>query len=143
MNGISQERDLNIGQIKLLFERHEQIDWTKLASVDFADLNDESMFSVEMLQEHLSYVAFCKADKEISLNNLSGQRSLQKMFRLAQLIIQYLFLSQEYMEKQNGSILSDYKEMEVKLLEVSFGSSTLSDELTARPVLASKVTKDI
>lgn len=79
-------------------QRRERVDWHKLASVDLHDL--ASGCSIEFLQENLSHVAFCDAESEFDLGTMSGQRSLMKMFRLAQLIIQYLFLSQDYMESQ-------------------------------------------
>ncbi|KAK7068007.1 hypothetical protein SK128_010883 [Halocaridina rubra] len=79
-------------------QRRERVDWHKLSSVDLHEL--ASGCSIEMLQENLSHITFCDAEVEFDVNTGSGQRNLLKMFRLAQLIIQYLFLSQEYIETQ-------------------------------------------
>lgn len=79
-------------------QRREKIDWHKLASIDLHDL--ASLSSIEVLQENLSHVAFCDAEAEFDLGTTSGQRSLLKMFRLAQLTVQYLFLSQDFIETQ-------------------------------------------
>lgn len=79
-------------------QRRERVDWHKLASVDLHELS--SGCSIEVLQENLSQVAFCDVESEFDVRTSAGQRSLLKMFRLAQLIIQYLFLSQEFLETQ-------------------------------------------
>ncbi|XP_063599364.1 cilium assembly protein DZIP1-like [Penaeus indicus] len=103
-------------------QRRERVDWHKLASVDLHDL--ASGCSIEFLQENLSHVAFCDAESEFDLGTMAGQRSLLKMFRLAQLIIQYLFLSQDYMESQlqqaqedAQQVMEKYQQVKSKLLE--------------------------
>ncbi|KAK3858342.1 hypothetical protein Pcinc_035467 [Petrolisthes cinctipes] len=79
-------------------QRREKIDWHKLASIDLRDLT--SSCSIEVLQENLSHVAFCDAEVEFDQGTNSGRRNLLKMFRLAQLTVQYLFLSQDFIETQ-------------------------------------------
>ena len=52
------------------------------------------------LQENLNHIAFGEPGLEIDLDDAAGRKNLMKLFRIAQLIIQYLFISQEFMEKQ-------------------------------------------
>lgn len=103
-------------------QRRERIDWHKLASVDLHELS--SGCSIEVLQDHLSYITFCDAESEFDIGTSSGQRNLLKMFRLAQLIIQYLFLSQEFIETQLKvaqdelvQITEKYQQVKAKLLQ--------------------------
>nr|XP_053626296.1 cilium assembly protein DZIP1-like [Cherax quadricarinatus]XP_053626297.1 cilium assembly protein DZIP1-like [Cherax quadricarinatus] len=103
-------------------QRRETIDWHKLASVDLHELS--SGCSIEVLQDHLSYITFCDAESEFDIGTSTGQRNLLKMFRLAQLIIQYLFLSQEFIETQLKvaqdelvQITEKYQQVKAKLLQ--------------------------
>nr|XP_045612476.1 zinc finger protein Dzip1-like [Procambarus clarkii] len=102
-------------------QRRERVDWHKLASIDLHELS--SGCTIEVLQDNLSHVAFCDAEAEFD-GTTAGQRSLLKMFRLAQLIIQYLFLSQEFVETQLQQsqeeivqITEKYQQVKTKLLE--------------------------
>ncbi|XP_064086846.1 cilium assembly protein DZIP1-like [Macrobrachium nipponense] len=97
-------------------QRRERVDWHKLASVDLHDL--ASGCSIEFLQENISHVTFCDAEAEFDLSTPSGQRSLLKMYRLAQLIIQYLFLSQEYIESQLQQSQDDVQQITEKYQQV-------------------------
>lgn len=93
------------------------VDWHKLASVDLHDLYGDQC-SADTLQEHLNHIAFCQAEKEIHVQNAAGQRNLLKMFRLAQLIIQYLFISQDYIESQLNQSKKEHQAMLEKYNEV-------------------------
>ncbi|XP_071525625.1 uncharacterized protein DZIP1 [Panulirus ornatus] len=103
-------------------QRRERVDWHKLASVDLHELS--SGCSMEVLQENLSHVTFCDVESEFDVRTSAGQRNLLKMFRLAQLIIQYLFLSQEFLETQLQEsqeevlqITEKYQQVKAKLVE--------------------------
>ncbi|KAG7173180.1 zinc finger protein DZIP1-like [Homarus americanus] len=103
-------------------QRRERVDWHKLASIDLHELS--SGCSMEVLQDNLSHVTFCDAEAEFDVGTTGGQRSLLKMFRLAQLIIQYLFLSQEFIETQLQQsqeevlqLTEKYQEVKAKLLQ--------------------------
>ncbi|XP_068243204.1 cilium assembly protein DZIP1-like [Palaemon carinicauda] len=97
-------------------QRRERVDWHKLASIDLHDL--ASGCSIEFLQENISHVTFCDAEAEFDLSAASGQRNLLKMYRLAQLIIQYLFLSQEYIESQLQQSQDDVQQITEKYQQV-------------------------
>ncbi|XP_076041158.1 DAZ interacting zinc finger protein 1 [Oratosquilla oratoria] len=96
--------------------RRERVDWQKLASIDLHDL--QSSCDMEVLQENLSHVTFCDATSEFDLDTVSGQKNLLKMFRLGQLIIQYLFLSQEYIENQLQEVYQEWQQTKEKYTEV-------------------------
>uniref|UniRef100_A0A0N7Z9T4 C2H2-type domain-containing protein n=2 Tax=Scylla olivacea TaxID=85551 RepID=A0A0N7Z9T4_SCYOL len=103
-------------------QRRERIDWHKLASIDFRDLT--SGCPIEILQENLTQVAFCDAEAEFDLGTVAGQRNLLKMFRLSQLTVQYLFMSQDFMETQlketqeeAQQISEKYQQVKTKLLQ--------------------------
>ncbi|KAK8395551.1 hypothetical protein O3P69_005571 [Scylla paramamosain] len=103
-------------------QRRERIDWHKLASIDFRDLT--SGCPIEILQENLTQVAFCDAETEFDLGTVAGQRNLLKMFRLSQLTVQYLFMSQDFMETQlketqeeAQQVSEKYQQVKTKLLQ--------------------------
>ena len=98
--------------------RRERVDWHKLASVDLHELKSTGC-DIEMLQENLSHVTFCDAESEFDMATSSGQRSLLKMFRMAQLLLQYMFISQEYMETQLHNAQTQIEESTQKCTEVS------------------------
>ena len=97
-------------------QRRERIDWHKLASIDLHDLT--SGCPIEVLQENLTQIAFCDAEVEFDLGTVSGQRSLMKVFRLAQLTVQYLFLSQDFMETQLKEAQEEAEQVSQKYQEV-------------------------
>ena len=99
-------------------QRKERIDWFKLAAIDLHELNSSGC-SIEILQDNLSHVTFCEANTEFDLQTKSGQKSLLKMFRLAQLLLQYMFISQEYMENQMHNLQAEMNVLLQKYEEVS------------------------
>lgn len=97
-------------------QRRERIDWHKLASIDLHDLT--SGCSIEVLQDNLTQVAFCDAEAEFDLGTVAGQRNLLKVFRLAQLTVQYLFLSQDFMETQLKEAQEEVEQVTEKYQQV-------------------------
>lgn len=97
-------------------QRKERIDWHKLASIDLRDLTTGC--PIEVLQENLTQVAFCDAEAEFDLGTVAGQRNLLKMFRLSQLTVQYLFMSQEFMETQLKEAQEEAQQVSEKYQQV-------------------------
>ncbi|CAL4071571.1 unnamed protein product, partial [Meganyctiphanes norvegica] len=97
-------------------QRKEKIDWHKLASIDFHDLS--SGCSIEVLQENLSHITFCDAESEFDVSTASGQKTLLKVFRLSQLMIQYLFISQEFIENELQQSQSEVQQVKAKTQEI-------------------------
>ncbi|MPC20259.1 Zinc finger protein Dzip1 [Portunus trituberculatus] len=97
-------------------QRRERIDWHKLASIDLHDLTLGC--PIEVLQENLTQIAFCDAETEFDLGTVSGQRNLLKMFRLSQLTVQYLFMSQDFMETQLKEVQEEAQQLSEKYQQV-------------------------
>jgi len=75
-------------------KKHGRIDWRKLAAVDVDKISRD--VDVQMLQDNVELVAFCDIDSELSLQG--SDANLRKLFKLAQLLIEYLLHSQEYLQ---------------------------------------------
>ena len=69
--------------------RQERLDWQLVAEVEVSSLLAGELGQVARLQEVLAGVAFCSVEQEFP-GMVEGARGLAKVFRLAQLIIQYL-----------------------------------------------------
>ncbi|KAF2359314.1 Zinc finger protein DZIP1 N-terminal [Trinorchestia longiramus] len=67
-----------------------QIDWQKLASVELSELTSLSMVDPSVIMDHYPYVSLCDASSELDLKKAADQKSLLKLFRLAQLLVQHL-----------------------------------------------------
>eukprot|EP00795_Rhopilema_esculentum_P016335 gene16335-7725_t len=75
-------------------KRHEKIDWRRLAMVDIEKVKRE--VDVKTLQDNVANIAFCDVENELSLREADA--NLVKLFKLAQLLIEYLLNSQQYLE---------------------------------------------
>uniref|UniRef100_A0A4W3I425 C2H2-type domain-containing protein n=1 Tax=Callorhinchus milii TaxID=7868 RepID=A0A4W3I425_CALMI len=76
--------------------RHESVDWRRISAIDVDRVGSELDFVT--LQENIMNITFCNMDSEkcpYCQNPLDPV--LLKMFRLAQLTIEYLLHSQEYL----------------------------------------------
>uniref|UniRef100_T1IWF7 C2H2-type domain-containing protein n=1 Tax=Strigamia maritima TaxID=126957 RepID=T1IWF7_STRMM len=74
-------------------KRNERIDWRKIASIDLERISRELDF--DTLQDNIANVAFCNIECELDPRNCDPNYT--KLFRLAQLIIEYLLHSQDYL----------------------------------------------
>lgn len=108
--------------------RRERIDWRKLASVDVDRVARD--VDIQTLQENTSNVTFCDVQAELEPNSLDP--NFIKLFRLAQLIIEYLMYSQECL----SSALSS---QEQQLLEKSQRIEDLKAKLEKQKVKFKKV----
>jgi len=81
---------------KYLFQkRNEKVDWRKLAAVDVEKIARD--VDVDAIQDNIVNVAYCDVEHELGYHGLDG--NVIKLFRLAQLTIEYLLHSQEFLQK--------------------------------------------
>ncbi|XP_064615203.1 LOW QUALITY PROTEIN: cilium assembly protein DZIP1L-like [Liolophura sinensis] len=74
-------------------KRMERIDWRKIASVDVDQIARNMDFNA--LQENITNITFCNIEAELDLRNVDP--NFTKLFKLAQLTIEYLLHSQDYL----------------------------------------------
>ncbi|XP_053166113.1 cilium assembly protein DZIP1 isoform X2 [Hemicordylus capensis] len=79
--------------------RHDTPDWRRLSAVDVERVAAE--VDVAVLQEHLGHVTFCSAERERCPHcQAPADALLLKLLRLAQLCLEYLLHSQDYLSAQ-------------------------------------------
>ncbi|XP_070607594.1 cilium assembly protein DZIP1-like [Erythrolamprus reginae] len=79
--------------------RREELDWRRLSTVDVDRVAAE--VNVGVLQEHLEHVTFCNLDRERCPRcSCPADPLLLKFVRLAQLCLEYLLHSQNYLSAQ-------------------------------------------
>lgn len=79
--------------------RHDTPDWRRLSAVDVERVAAE--VDVAALQEHLGHVTFCSAERERCPHcQAPADTLLLKLLRLAQLCLEYLLHSQDYLSAQ-------------------------------------------
>lgn len=79
--------------------RHERPDWRRLSAVEVERV--EAEVDVTVLQEHLAHVTFCSAERERCPHcQAPADPLLLKLVRLAQLCLEYLLHSQDYLGAQ-------------------------------------------
>ncbi|XP_078614709.1 cilium assembly protein DZIP1L-like [Branchiostoma floridae x Branchiostoma japonicum] len=74
-------------------KRFERVDWRKIASVDVDRISRELDF--HSLQDNIMNITFCDIQQEVDLRMVDP--TFVKLFRLAQLTIEYLLHSQDYL----------------------------------------------
>lgn len=74
-------------------KRQERVNWKKLASIDIEKLSHNLDF--HCLQDNIVHITFCDIEHEVDRNSVDP--NYIKLFKLAQLIIEYLLHSQEYL----------------------------------------------
>ncbi|XP_072332352.1 cilium assembly protein DZIP1 isoform X6 [Scyliorhinus torazame] len=103
-------------------KRHETINWRRIGAIDVDRVANELDFAT--LQENIMSITFCNLDPEkcpYCQNPLDP--TLLKFFKLAQLTIEYLLHSQEY-------LTSNLQMYEEKLQTSEFGNEELKKELS-------------
>ncbi|XP_062983472.1 cilium assembly protein DZIP1 [Elgaria multicarinata webbii] len=79
--------------------RHDSPDWRRLSAVDVERVAAE--VNVAVLQEHLAHVTFCTAERERCPHcQAPADPLLLRLLRLAQLCLEYLLHSQDYLSAQ-------------------------------------------
>lgn len=74
-------------------KRVERIDWRKMASIDVDQISRTLDFNA--LQENIINITFCSLESELDIRTVDP--NFVKLFKLAQLTIEYLLYSQEYL----------------------------------------------
>ncbi|KAI5613499.1 zinc finger protein Dzip1 isoform 1, partial [Silurus asotus] len=118
--------------------RRESVDWRRINAVDVDRVACELDF--QMLQEHIAGVTFCSIEGERCLNCQSPvDPALLKLFRLAQLTIEYLLHSQDCLalslqtaEEQFQTGVKEKQQLQVQLQKQSQDIKSLKDELKQR-----------
>ena len=80
-------------------KRYERVDWRKISSVDLDHISRTLDFNA--LQENILNITFCNIEAELDLRMIDP--NFVKLFKLAQLTIEYLLHSQEYLTGVVGS----------------------------------------
>ncbi|XP_067042610.1 uncharacterized protein [Acropora muricata] len=75
--------------------RQEKVEWRMLASVDVDRIQQE--MEVKTLQNNIMHVTFCNIEAEVGMQSFGCDPNFIKMFKLAQLIIEYLLHSQQFL----------------------------------------------
>nr|CDS25612.1 daz interacting protein 1 [Hymenolepis microstoma] len=119
-------------------KRVERIDWKRLASVDVRKV--ASQVDIDVLQENLFSVAFCDIDAEIDTRYVDT--NLVKLFQLAQLLIEYLLYSQDYLtgtvdslRRENENIKKETELLRKRLDEQAQRLTTTRKECHRRRLL--------
>ncbi|XP_046842422.1 zinc finger protein DZIP1L-like [Xenia sp. Carnegie-2017] len=79
-------------------KRTSKVDWRKLAAVDVSKIARELDF--QCLQENIMNITFC--DIEAEMDSQFVDSNFVKLFQLAQLIIEYLMHSQQFLQSKIG-----------------------------------------
>ncbi|XP_070173911.1 cilium assembly protein DZIP1L-like isoform X2 [Littorina saxatilis] len=74
-------------------KRFERVDWRKMAAVDVDRISQTLDFNA--LQENIMNITFCNIESELDVRTVDP--NFLKLFKLAQLTIEYLLYSQEYL----------------------------------------------
>ncbi|CAG0914247.1 unnamed protein product [Notodromas monacha] len=144
--------------------RTKRVDWRKLGSVDPAALS--RLCDVAELQAHLSYVTFCDAEAEFGVGSTSGGgggwnqtgtaggpgglKALLKLFRLAQLGLEYLLRTQDALatglddlaancrrlQADKDRLLDERQRLQTELMEKSSAQHPACTECFERSKLA-------
>lgn len=92
--------------------RQENVDWRMLASVDVDRIQRD--MDVKTLQDNIMHITFCNIEAELGMQGFGYDTNFIKMFKLAQLIIEYLLHSQQFLSASLDSENRTLKEsMEV------------------------------
>ncbi|KAG8452200.1 hypothetical protein GDO86_004117, partial [Hymenochirus boettgeri] len=118
--------------------RHENVDWRRIGAIDVDRVANELDFVT--LQESIMNITFCNIEDEKCphcKNNMDP--ILVKLFRLAQLTIEYLLHSQEYltsslrnMEEKIQVGLKEAEQMQLKMKKQSEEIRSLKEECKRR-----------
>ncbi|CAF0861014.1 unnamed protein product [Rotaria sp. Silwood1] len=90
-------------------KRNEKIDWRRIAAVDVERIARELDFQV--LQDNIEHIALCNIDMEIDTRAMDP--NFVKLYKMAQLIIEYLLLCQDQISSQ----LVDYEQIKSKTFQ--------------------------
>ncbi|XP_001624813.3 uncharacterized protein LOC5503868 isoform X2 [Nematostella vectensis] len=114
--------------------RSQPVDWRKLASVDMDRLVRD--MDMKMLQDNILHITYCNLETEMGMQSMQFGPHFLKLFRLAQLIIEYLLHCQECLQTS--------LEIEMtKVQETMQSAEQVRKELDHKSELHSKQKKEI
>ncbi|CAH8678676.1 Zinc finger protein dzip1 [Schistosoma haematobium] len=111
----------------LFRKRTEKIDWKRLASIDVNRITKD--VDIESLQEILSSVTFCDITNEIDTRYVDN--NLIKLFQLAQLLVEYLLYSQDYLTTTIDSLKEENNELHKNCDKLKHQLQEKTNRLTA------------
>ncbi|CAI9725630.1 finger DZIP1L-like [Octopus vulgaris] len=104
----------------------EHVDWRKIAALNIDQMYQT--FDYNTLQENIYGITFCDIEQEV--DNKIIDPNYIKLFKLSQLIIEYLLNSQEYLTHQLGSVEERIKKHEQKENELKQQIEKFQKELS-------------
>ncbi|KAI9337179.1 hypothetical protein DFJ73DRAFT_763505 [Zopfochytrium polystomum] len=107
-------------------KRTERLDWRMLASVQLERIQRE--VDIEALQEVIENITFCDVDAE---DVRYVDPNFLKLYKTAQLIIEYLLHSQDYLADQRSELIADLDAVEEKLDVVTDKFERQATEISA------------
>lgn len=107
-------------------KRYERVDWRKISSVDLDHISRTLDFNA--LQENILNITFCNIEAELDLRTVDP--NFVKLFKLAQLTIEYLLHSQEYLTGVVGSFEEKIKAAQEESAKTKEEVEKLKKELT-------------
>ncbi|XP_060079369.1 cilium assembly protein DZIP1-like isoform X2 [Ylistrum balloti] len=106
-------------------KRFERVDWRKIASVDINQIAQTLDFNA--LQENIMNITFCNIEAELDLRMVDP--NFVKLFKLAQLSIEYLLHSQEYLTGVITSMEEKVKKSQEEQNETKQAEDKLKQQL--------------
>lgn len=108
-------------------KRFEKIDWRRIASIDIDSVARTLDFNA--LQDNIMNITFCNIEGELDVRMVDP--NFIKIFKLAQLTIEYLLHSQEFLTAKLTSLESNLKKSNEEHEETKTNLAKLKEELTA------------
>ncbi|XP_052784003.1 cilium assembly protein DZIP1L-like isoform X2 [Mya arenaria] len=108
-------------------KRYEKIDWRRIASIDIDNVARTLDFNA--LQDNIMNITFCNLEGELDIRMVDP--NFIKIFKLAQLSIEYLLHSQEYLTSKLSSVDGALKKSNEEHDETKASLVKLKEELAA------------
>ncbi|XP_060561608.1 cilium assembly protein DZIP1L-like isoform X2 [Ruditapes philippinarum] len=108
-------------------KRFEKIDWRRIASIDIDAVARTLDFNA--LQDNIMNITFCNIEGEMDMRMVDP--NFLKIFKLAQLSIEYLLHSQEFLTSKLSSLEGSLKKSNEEHEETKATLAKLKEELTA------------
>ncbi|GFO28330.1 Zinc finger protein dzip1 [Plakobranchus ocellatus] len=106
-------------------KRVERVDWRRIASVDVDTIARTLDFTT--LQDNIMNITFCNLESELDIRSIDP--NFVKLFKLAQLTIEYLLHSQEYLASLCASMEEKSKQSDQETEKVKAELETLQKEV--------------
>ncbi|XP_053311342.1 cilium assembly protein DZIP1 isoform X2 [Spea bombifrons] len=131
----------NNGTVFKFRSRHESVDWRRIGGIDVDKVANELDFNT--LQDNIMNITYCNVENERCPHCKNGlDPILVKLFRLAQLLIEYLLHSQEYLtsclqtlEQKVQATLKEKEEIKLKMVKQSEEVKKLKEECKHRKAM--------